>query len=283
MQKIIDLMQEIGFSQNEAKVYLTLVMKNPLNGYEIAKNSAITRTMVYDVIKRLVQKDAIVEINANPKLYTPVSYKELLGRYKDLYSAKIVEIEKDIDELDKDAGEDTFLYNITDYKEMLQEIRHMISEAKSDIYLSIWEQEAELIMDDLRRVHDRGVNIISFSMGHLPYDFGTIYEYNIAKDVLSEIWKRRRIMLVTDRENLLLGEGNKKIEEVSIITSNTMMIELAIDQMLLDILQLNLFRTEGIIGDSQITSLEEYRSKIVVFHQKHGVGAQPLPLRVDQD
>ena len=60
MQQIIDMMQDIGFSVNEAKVYLALVLKNPMSGYEIAKNSDITRAMVYDILKRLMQKGAVI-------------------------------------------------------------------------------------------------------------------------------------------------------------------------------------------------------------------------------
>lgn len=282
MQQLIDMMQGIGFSQNEAKVYLALVVKNPQNGYEIAKNSDITRTMVYDILKRLIQKDAITEINANPKLYVPVSYKELLNRYRESYSSRIYEIEESIETLKKDSGETNFLYNITDYEDMLREVRSMIDQAKTDIYLSVWEQEAELFMENLGRANERGVNIITFSYGRLPYSFGTIYHYGVAKDILSEIWTRRRFTLVTDRENLLLGEGNKTIEEITVITSNTMMIELAIDQMLLDIIQLSVLRAEGIFN-GPIASKKEYMDKIISFHRKHGVGSQPLPRRVDQD
>jgi len=65
-------------SISEAKVYLALVLKNPMSGYEIAKNSDITRAMVYDILKRLMQKGAVIEIESNTKLYSPVPYKELL-------------------------------------------------------------------------------------------------------------------------------------------------------------------------------------------------------------
>jgi len=51
MDEVINIMQDIGFSTNEAKVYLALIRKNPMSGYEIAKNTDITRTMIYDIEK----------------------------------------------------------------------------------------------------------------------------------------------------------------------------------------------------------------------------------------
>ena len=47
---------EIGFTLNEAKVYLTLLQNRYLNGYETSKLSNVSRSLVYDVIDRLVAK-----------------------------------------------------------------------------------------------------------------------------------------------------------------------------------------------------------------------------------
>ena len=45
MEEIYNVLQEVGFSINEAKVYVALIAKNPISGYEVAKRSNITRTM----------------------------------------------------------------------------------------------------------------------------------------------------------------------------------------------------------------------------------------------
>ncbi|NSW91429.1 MAG: TrmB family transcriptional regulator [Firmicutes bacterium] len=282
MENIVNMMQDIGFSINEAKVYLALVIKNPMSGYEIAKNTDITRTMIYDILKRLVQKGAVIEIEANPKLYSPVSYKELFNRYREDYLKKISELEEKMDNIKSDSKVDSYLINITDYEYMIKEIKHLIREAKNDIYLSIWEQEALIFMNDLQEAHNRGVNIISFSYGQLPYDFGVIYQYGIPKDVLKEIWTRRRIIVVADRERILIGEGNETIEEISVITSNTMLIELAIDQLILDIIQLRILKNEGVLPDT-ILKKSDYINNIIEFHKKIGIDYSKIPRRVEED
>lgn len=282
MQSIIDMMQEIGFSVNEAKVYVTLLLKNPMSGYEIAKNSEITRTMIYDILKRLVQKGAIIEIEASTKLYSPVQYKELLARYKDEYIDKITQLEAKMDDIRSESKTGNYLINIVDYEDMLKEIRNLIRCAKKDIYLSIWEQEALIFKDELRDAHEKGVDIISFSYGQLPYSFGTIYQYDIPKDILKEIWNRRRIILVVDREKILIGEGNEKIDEISVITSNTMLIELAIDQLVLDIIQLKILRKEKVFPD-KILEKSDYTDNLIKFQQKVGLDFKKIPRRVEED
>jgi len=282
MQEIIDRMQEIGFSQNEAKVYLALTLKNPMSGYEVAKNADITRTMVYDILKRLVQKEAVVEIEADPKLYAPVPYKDLFQRYRQEYMERITLLEDAMDRIETDSRTDNCLVKMLDHEEMIKEVGKLIKSAKYEIYLSIWEQEARMFADDLKQAFDRGVKIISFSYCKLPYDFGIIYEYGISQDILKDIWKRRRIIVVVDRERILIGEGNEKIEEISVITSNTMIVELAIDQMLLDIIQLCMFRKHNVIPE-KIESKEQYIKSLSNFHKNLGIELSKVPRRVDED
>ena len=54
--KSYDFLINIGFTLNEAKVYLALVKFRLLNGYEVAKESGVSRSLVYDVLNRLVTK-----------------------------------------------------------------------------------------------------------------------------------------------------------------------------------------------------------------------------------
>ncbi len=54
--KDIHLLEEMGLSQNEAKCFIALLKKSPMTGYEVAKTARATRTMVYDVLKRLERK-----------------------------------------------------------------------------------------------------------------------------------------------------------------------------------------------------------------------------------
>ena len=52
---------KIGFSLNEAKIYLALLEKYPLNGYEVSKYSGVARSLVYDCLDRLVSKGYVIK------------------------------------------------------------------------------------------------------------------------------------------------------------------------------------------------------------------------------
>ena len=53
MADITALLQQLGFSEYEARAYLALLQRNPLNGYELAKVSGLPRANVYAVLQKL--------------------------------------------------------------------------------------------------------------------------------------------------------------------------------------------------------------------------------------
>ena len=76
-------LEKLGFSSNEAKVYGTLIKHKVLNGYEIAKLSGVARSLVYEVINRLVAKGAVIRIDGEPNFYKPIEYQDLIRSIKE--------------------------------------------------------------------------------------------------------------------------------------------------------------------------------------------------------
>ncbi|MHB1452409.1 MAG: TrmB family transcriptional regulator [Saccharofermentanales bacterium] len=282
MAEIYEVLQDVGFSINEAKVYVALISKNPISGYEVAKRSNITRTMVYDILNRLVQKGAVLTIENEPKLYTPLPYKELFKKFRDDYNNRIEAVETALDTLECEENTSNYIKNISDYESMVQEVRTLIQSARREIYISIWEEEAILFKDDFEKAIERGVAITAFSFNKIPYNISNSHTYGIPSDELKKIWSRRRIIVVVDRERILIGEGNDQIEEISIITSNTMLIELAIDQMLLDIIHLHELRKGGYLPH-EITNVRQYTDAVASFQEDLGIDMYRVFKRVDQD
>lgn len=283
MSEVNEVLQDIGFSINEAKVYVALVSKHPINGYEVAKRSNITRTMVYDILNRLEQKGVIQHIIENDsKLYSPLPYKELLKKFREDYSSKIDAVETALDNLRCEENTNNYIINISDYESMVQEVRTLIQSANREIYISIWEEEALLFKKDFEKAIGKGVKITAFSFNKIPLKLTNSFSYGIPSEELKKVWNRRRIIIVVDRERILIGEGNDQIEEISIITSNTMLIELAIDQMLLDIIHLHELRKGGYLPD-EITSVKQYNDAVARFQKDLNIDLQRIIKRVDQD
>jgi HTH-type transcriptional regulator, sugar sensing transcriptional regulator len=283
MKDLIRSLEKIGFTSNEAKVYITILEHNPCTAYVLGKNSEVSRTMVYDLIKRLVQKGAIIEINSKTKLYAPVPYDELLERYKNEYLAEIENIKVTFDRLSLHNNDyERYIININNYNDMTDEIVKLIDNAVSDLYISMWAKEAELFCPALKRANDRGVSIIFFSYGSLDVDFGIVYQYGLSDDLLKEIWNSRRLIVIADREKVIIGEGNGEIEEISYVTNNTMIVEMTIVQMVLDIIHLIQLKKLNII-DNTITSKKDYFERMDKYYHSLDIDFSRLPKSISDD
>ena len=81
MADITVLLQQLGFSEYEARAYLALLQRNPLNGYELAKVSGLPRANVYAVLQKLEDRGAVVRLDMpSGARYAPVTPTELTQR-----------------------------------------------------------------------------------------------------------------------------------------------------------------------------------------------------------
>jgi len=63
------MLQEVGLSRNEAKVYLALLRLGPSLAGEVTKKSGVHRRNVYDSIERLTEKGLVSYITFNNRKY----------------------------------------------------------------------------------------------------------------------------------------------------------------------------------------------------------------------
>jgi len=271
------LLEEMGFSQNEAKCFIALSKKSPMTGYEVAKTAGITRTMVYDVLKRLERKECVQVIEGSPKMYSAVNYKDFIHTTRNDYGKKLDALEKQLESMTRISDRENYVFNLSGKAQMIEAFKKAILESKREIYLSAWSQEANLIADELQQAHERGVQIYAFSFCELPFSFGIQYTYNLENP--HQKFPNRRLTGVFDRKLLIMGEGNEKIEEIGITTENPMLMEMAIDQMLMDlILHCTLHHYGYLQGASDV---DHYNKGVKRFFEDIHM-YEEIPKRLDQ-
>ncbi|WP_424236939.1 TrmB family transcriptional regulator [Bhargavaea ginsengi] len=170
---VLATLKKYGFTEYEAKIYLALLQRHPMNGNEIAKQSGVPSPKVYETLKRMNERTVVFSVSdgssSNKKLYSPLPYEELL-------SVMEAEFEEDTallngyfqslsTNLDVDWSE---LYHITGYAASLDTLRELIAGADSNIYISGWTAELSQLEGELREAHARGVKIVSISFDPIP-------------------------------------------------------------------------------------------------------------------
>jgi sugar-specific transcriptional regulator TrmB len=82
---ITALLQQLGFGEYEARAYLALLQRNPLNGYELAKLSGLPRANVYAVLQKLEERGAVVRLDMR-RLRRQSSTPRIASRFQDVLS-----------------------------------------------------------------------------------------------------------------------------------------------------------------------------------------------------
>ena len=68
----VEYLLHFGLTRQEALIYVELLVKGKQTGYEIAKETGISRSNVYSVLAALAEKGAAYVIEESAKRYIPV-------------------------------------------------------------------------------------------------------------------------------------------------------------------------------------------------------------------
>lgn len=149
--EIEEALQDLGFTKNDSKVFLTLAKYKILSPADIARHSDVDRARVYDSLNRLIEKGYIhkepVKRGAN---YQIIPLERVFKSIRDHYKGKIEKtmiLEKRISELEVDEEEaepHVWALNVRD--KIRKKIKTLVSEAEEKIFFII---TPDLLMEEL--------------------------------------------------------------------------------------------------------------------------------------
>lgn len=261
---MLKTLQEIGFSLNEAKVYLTLLKSEPMNGYEIAQESKVSRTMIYDVLSRLVSKNVVSILDGDIKRYVAVPYEYVLQEYELFQKDRIAKLKELFKNYVSETTKKDYVLNIETHEELIEKVKIGIRNAKKEIALSIWDKEITLLQDDLFDAAARGVRIDIFSFSKIPFVLGYQHCYEVPD--IDRIFFNRRAIVVVDRTTLFSGEWTKSMSSVCVMTQNVTLVNLALDQMILDGMLFYALKNKG--GFVPGMSAKEYQECVYRYYKE---------------
>lgn len=239
-----EFLTKVGFSLNEAKVYVTLLQNKALNGYEIAKLSGVSRSLVYDVIERLLNKGFIIKSAGAVNYYVALDYNKALEKIDNENRKNLLNAETNLKLLSKKDNDNEFIFNIRGFDNFIEKAKEKIKLAKKEISLSIWKQDFAYLRDDLSKALRRGVKVYIFSFEDITLDNAEIFTYKV-KDA-SNLFPYRRISLIIDNNDTFIGE-NIGDKSVSIYTKNQAISSLAIDEIVLNIFWFKLIKKNSLL------------------------------------
>jgi len=238
-------MQNIGFTQYESQVYLALLQQSHISGYELAKVSGVPASKIYQILNKLVVKEMVLAIDSDPKKYVPLPPAEFLARYKSDYLDTMDHLSEKLSHIyAQDEIDESYIWNLSGRTEILRKLTDFICGAKEQLFLSVWDEEVEEIREALLQAHQNNVKITIVHFGKKLLNIGTEYAHGNEHKIRVQRGGRR-IALIVDDKNVVLGHFLKDGTSTAAWTSNNGLVLLAKDYIIHDIYSIRVLQKYG--------------------------------------
>jgi sugar-specific transcriptional regulator TrmB len=195
-------LMEVGFSENEAKIYIALLTENPLTAYETAKRAGVPTSKVYEVIARLSERGAVFEVDHNEKRrYIPLPPDELIASHRTRVDTTLNELKEGLNILTS-SRDLSFIRTIHDYGYLIDKARRIIENAEQSLLISICPREMELLYPALSAAENRNVRIAVVHFGQLMKPIGKTYVHPIESTIFEEKGGQGLIVAADSKEVL---------------------------------------------------------------------------------
>jgi len=209
----INKLCELGFSKYEISCYLSLLSSHPINGSQLSRLSGISRSRVYDVLRKMAKKGLALEVENG--LYAPLPPDELMKRLRNQFDFNLSVFKKEIKAVSKKASYE-YIWFIRGYLEVMKKAGEMIRSAHEELYVRLFPKAGEILEKDLKDAEARGVGIRYIAMGDMPLTFD-IQVAHPQPESLTDTIGGRSFDIISDKSEALVGIFEPENEDLSSI------------------------------------------------------------------
>jgi sugar-specific transcriptional regulator TrmB len=237
LASLIQPLESLGFTLNEARAYAALLQRGASTGYEVGQHANIPRSAVYGVLRKLVQTGAARSVaprDGEPERFVATPTDSLLAVLRKRFDGTATQLEEAARRLET-TPDSPDVYGVRGYLRVMEEAERLIVTAKKQLVISGWPREIEQLMPELAKAKKRRVYTVIFSHAALSEELpGEIFSYGLAEEDLEAFWKHR-LVVVSDDSRTLVGATEKGVVDNAVISMTAAIAELATSQIALDI------------------------------------------------
>jgi len=206
VKDVLSSLQTLGLSQYESQAYVALLRHPRVTAYELAKQSTIPPSKVYEVLERLRTKKlvGVVETGGSAR-YVPLEPAEAMSRYRRTYDEVLDRLEDRLGTIYSSERErDGYLWNLEGREAVLLKAEEMIGAAREELLLALWPEELPRLEPHLVAADSRGVAIAVCLYGEGDPGVGVVYHHPTDQVVVRD-QGTKRMVLVADTSEALVG------------------------------------------------------------------------------
>ena len=201
---LLDALQELGFSQYEARCYVGLLNKEPQTGYSVAKATGVPQPKVYEALRKLVSRNAAFELAGSPTRFVPTPPTVLLDELESAVVDRLGEARRAAADLvEEGAPAVEVLASLNQWPAIVESATRLIQGAQQRIYVSASAAQLADVSNPLRQALDRGVDVVVLCFGAMPFDDErvTLFRHLSTEGVIYRSHQARHLALISDSQS----------------------------------------------------------------------------------
>jgi sugar-specific transcriptional regulator TrmB len=168
----------MGFSDHEAKVYLSLLVKSPATGYEVARIAALPPANVYATLEALENRGTIQLVAGKPKRYVPLPPETVTERIRSRLEATANRLLSRLKSWERPARVD-YIWHIEGKDELETRIGALIRSATTHVGIRARDSVLKTFEADLRHAAEKGARVVMVMFGALSPGFGHVFAHSV--------------------------------------------------------------------------------------------------------
>ena len=225
MSESISLLQELGFTEYEARAYQVLLQYNPATGYELAKISGIPRPNIYPVMQKLEDQGAVVRIASDDTTrYLPIAPGELLKRIDERLQATLSRVGPMLQTVVQPT-EASHIWTTEGYDNLLAQARALINCTKAELLIALWPEEAHALAKELEQAEVRNIKITTLCLAACLLECNSC-RGQIFQNKVIDTPDARWLLLVSDEKEIIVGELLANQEVTVVRTRQTQLLRM---------------------------------------------------------
>ncbi len=173
---MIERLVQVGFSSQEARVYVALLRQPSATGYEIAKVAGLQRANVYQVLSGLTDRAVVEQVSDSPARFVAQPPAEVLGRVKRETADRCEALITDLAALAAPAEPAAF-WTLRGREGVLQRAGALVADAHERVAVCLWADDLDWFGGALRAAARSGCQVVVNVFGDAPVDFGEVYRH----------------------------------------------------------------------------------------------------------
>ena len=218
--QLIEKLMAFNLTRQEATIYLALHEAGAKTGYEIAKQTGISRSNAYNALAGLVDKGAAYTEEGTATRYVAVHASEFCeNKIRALHKPE----EYLISHMTKEREEAEGYLTILGDRHIADKIRMMLEKAEHRVYFEVETAVLQEFLPELEKACDAGIKVVIMTDKPTKLSLkATVYENEV---------KKNQIGVITDSTHVLTGEYGKKDESSCLYTGQRNFVRIFKDSM----------------------------------------------------